>query len=696
MPNSSDSPNQDMNQLLRKMEMQAMQMQLEVQFNQNMALFKELSPEIYNEYINYQPEELRLSYDIDGHLNLVNHKLHDKPVYSRDPKQFSQDQVDAYISRPSMTSISFVESEILNESHIHVRLINDLLKATQEYIPDTQPNSSAPIGIMLMTGCGLGYQIPMLLEKTDIHNLVIFDPHKDSFYASLHVIDWKNILQYFFQPGRMIKFLVGVTAKDAMANIKLLTDRIGLHNIVFTHMFRHFSSTKEEEFMELYKREFHLSATGTGFFDDEQVSLSHTVNNLNNRIPMFRHENGGKGLPPAFIIGNGPSLDTHIEFIKQHSGNAVIFSAGTALGSLAKVGIKPDFQVEMERNINIKDWIERGTSKEFRKGITLLCLNTAAPGAIELFDTACMAKKPNDIGEVIINKAMQGKNINNLSLCNPTVTNAALSYALSMGFKEIIFFGVDLGTRPDGAHHSSLSLYNEIEPGVSDEDANVFNYSKSKYEIAGNFGGKVHTNPFLDSTRVHMEILLRHTARTLGDVRCFNPNDGAFIDGVEPIQPADLTIKELSIDKAKLIADIRNRHFIVPESETITEEAIKKDYLTNFFETLKNIDLPEHIDSPEVLYTSMRTIYQKIANLSTSDPVTTMLLRGSINGYFTIIMKACYFQPDKTRFIEAYQKGRTTYQAFLAEVYTFMQEQPLKLDDTYDNIITQLKPKVTQ
>src|SRR5690606_9240691 len=152
---------------------------------------------------------------------------------------------------------------------------------------------------------------------------------------------------------------------------------------------------------------------------------------------------------PVFILGNGPSLDSHIEFIRKHQPYAIIITAGTALGSMAKTGIKPDFHVEMERNINITDWIKLGTTDEYRKGITLLCLNTVAPDPVKLFDSTCIAKKPNDVGQYIIEPLLAGKGIQSLQLCNPTVTNAAFSFAVSMGFKEIYFLGVDLGTKTE-------------------------------------------------------------------------------------------------------------------------------------------------------------------------------------------------------------------------------------------------------
>ncbi len=86
-----------------------------------------------------------------------------------------------------------------------------------------------------------------------------------------------------------------------------------------------------------------------GFFDDEQIGFAHTFHNINAGYAFFSHGAATESLPPVLLVGNGPSLDSHVNFIRQHQADSIIISCGTALSSLAKVGIKPDFHVEMER-----------------------------------------------------------------------------------------------------------------------------------------------------------------------------------------------------------------------------------------------------------------------------------------------------------------------------------------------------------
>jgi hypothetical protein len=691
-PAQPTNPVDQLHELLRQAELQNLQLQLELRFKKNMAIFKEAAPDIYHQFIDYEPKELRLLYTEDGHLNLVNYNLNNRPVYASDPKEFIATQVKEFITLPSISSVNFAKSKIMNDAHLHAPLINHLIDYYAPFNDTIKVNCNQPIGMFLMTGIGMGYQLPALLEKLDIYTLCIFDPHKDSFYASLHTIDWGEVISYFLRPYRMIKLLIGMETQDALAELRLLTDRIGLHNVVFTFIYRHFGSPKEEEFINTYTKEFHLNATGTGFFDDEQVSFAHTIANLNNQTPIFLQQPEKKHpLPPLLLVGNGPSLDKHIEFLQRNRSNAIVMSCGTALSSLAKRQIKPDFHVEMERNIDVKDWLEEGTQPEDREGVTLLCLNTCAPEVIKMFSDACIAKKPNDCGEIIIDNVVEqtcgGVTIRALSLCNPTVTNAGLSYALAMGFTEIYLVGVDLGMSPEGDHHSSLSPYHALTAKTQIKDLSPLENTKANYFIKGNFVEQVSTSVFLDSTRVNMQILLTYYDRVKGGINVYNSNNGALIKGTIPKPLSDIMDFSVLEDKDGVIHSLKQTHFIRPGENSSLQNNHIKNYLRNFFEMRKLIILPKKTPSRKEFYERITQIFNLIREQRDKNSITTMLLRGSMHGYFTLMLRACLFQKHQADYERAYEMGRKTYMTFLKQCYEFMEKTPLKLDDTHDKNI---------
>jgi hypothetical protein len=691
MAETNTSIQEMLNAAMRKAQMQQLQLELEVRFKKNMEAFRQVAKPIYDQFINYQPEELRLSFDAEGYLNLVNYNLNNKPVYAEDPAAFCAKQFAEYRQQPTLSSIKFGKSKILNSEHHHPQVVNRLIDEFAPLRENIKYGTDVPIGFMLITGSGVGYHIEHIVNQLDVYNLCIFDPHKDSFYAALHTIDWIPILQKLTQSGRMIKLFIGVEPKDAMADMKLLSDKIGLFNLVYTFIYRHFSSKKEDEFIELYRKEFHLAASGTGFFDDEQISLAHTVNNINNGYKFFRHTKPTDNLPTAFVIGNGPSLDMHIDYIRQHQENAVIFSCGTAISSLFKVDIKPDFHVEMERNSVTASWIENGTPAEFRENIALLCLNTIAPQVVPLFGDGCLAVKPNDVGQHVVEGEFPGRELFPLPLCNPTVTNAGLSFALAMGFKEIYLLGVDLGVREDGAHHSSLSLYYDLEKKTQQKGFSGFERKAGDYEIAGNFGDKVTTNPVLHGTKTNMEILIRHMKRSGKEFNVYNPNRGALIDGTLTVAQADLPIPKAEIAKQAAIESIKKLHFCQVPEHTIDEAYFREKYMGPFFDLRPQLTLSKKLEDFNELREEMVRIFREIRDMKKTSPVTCMLLRGSINSLFTLLTYALLFVRDKYVFQDYVQRGRKSYLEMINTAYQMMETKPLQNDTSVDTVAVQLK-----
>lgn len=669
--------------LVRQAEMQQLQLQLEVNFKRNMMAFKAIAPQIYEQFINYQPQELRLIYTDEGYLSLVNFQLNNKPVYSTDPKVFTHQQFDAFCGSPMLSNISFAPTKITNEEHIHPKTLNYLIEQYNTIKSSIKKHIDAPIGFMLVTGCGLGYHIERMCNELNIRNLCIFDPHKDSFYASLHTIDWLPILQKMTSQGRMLKLLIGVEPKDALAELKLQTDKIGLFNFVYTFIYRHFSSQKENEFLETYKREYHLAATGTGFFDDEQISLAHTVYNLNKHFPFLQTGHRAITETPVFLLGNGPSLDKHIDYLKKHQNNAIVITCGTALSSLAKTGIKPDFHIEMERSAITPSYIKHGTTEDYRKDITLICLNTAAPQMTELFDHVCIASKPNDLGENIISHYYPDNTPPRLLLCNPTVTNAGLSASILLGFREIVLLGVDLGMKDDSSHHSSLSIYYDIEKKKQEKAASQFN----NYPVKGNFGGDVLTNPILHATKSNFELLIRQMERSGVSLKIYNPNDGALIDGTLPT-PADELPDYQSQNKQEIIADIKTRCMKQLPELAINENKFKKRFLRYFPKLKKKLSLPERVANATELLDTLNLIFKTIVS---QDPVPKLLLRGSINSVFTLLVQTTLFTREDEEFKRQYKVFREQYQHLLDFAFTLMEEKPLQCDTSVDTEAQRLK-----
>lgn len=671
----------DIDALLRRAEMQKTQMELNLRFQKNLELFNKFMPSVFKAYENYNPEELRLSFEDDGNINLVNYQLNNKPIYGENPKEFAHKQVDHFIANPMVSSIDFVESRLLNPRHFHAKIINEVIEKNNDFETDFDNLESIPIGLMLMTGCGLGYQIQELIDKLDIYNLYIVDPHKDSFYAALHTIDWEPILNHFRKPHRNLIICTGQNPDTTMQTIKMALGQAGLHCGIYTFIYRHFNSKEERQFIELYKKKFHLSAFGLGFAEDEQISFAHTTANINKKIPILNNLAVEKKNPPAFIIGNGPSLDTLKDFIIENKDNAVIFSGGTTASSLSQMGINTDFHIEMERSLTTQFWLKSGTDEAFRDHAILLGLNTVHPDTFKLFKRRYMAIKANDLGEVLINNENKNKNdtFPPLNYCNPTVTNCAVSYAISLGFTEIYLLGVDLGMVDPNKHHSENSIHHKIK---HNPDKDRYTYKKGQYKVKGNFVEEVFTENLLDSSRISFVELLK----TQKNIRVYNPNNGAYIDGATPTKLPDLPRPVKLENKRDFIDAILDRKFTRLSANALTKNYVRKEYI-NSLSILKHVlDTPAEINSKTDLMDSMNLIYKTLDLSEKQIPIGKMLLRGSINSYFGLMSKYCMATKDDSSLKKNYEIVHSGYREFLENAFTMMEKEPLRLDDTTPTI----------
>ena len=668
MADTAESMN-ELDTLIQQAEIQQKQMEMELQFQKNMALFKRFAPVIHEQYFDYTPTELHLGYNDHGYIDLINSKT-GKNVYDIDPNKFCQQQVEAYQLRPTKYKIGFNAPP--ERYFFQLPLLSKIINHTRDMVKQEKVSLKNPIGVMLINGCGLGYHISEIINSTDIYTLIIFDPHKDSFYASLHTIDWEPIIMHCYRPGRLLKLFIGSENDKAITSMRMMTNKIGLHNITNTFTYSHLTSDKTTEFFNALKKQFHLTLTGTGFLEDEQISIAHTISNLNSGIPVFNGNTSKQILPPAIIVGNGPSLDGLLIRLKEVKDDVVIFSCGTTTGTLYREGIIPDFHIEMERIDGTSRRIENGTDADFRDKITLLALNTVHPKTMALFNHKAMSAKVNDPGDFIINQELN-KPIPALNLSNPTCTNTGLSYALAMGFEEIHLFGVDLGMIDEEKHHASGSQYYDKKNKPLYASAEKVVNIRSK----GNFSDEIKTTATLDTSRANMELSINNYPNAIVS----NPNNGAYIKGTTPTKISDLKISLGKKDK-NCVSIIMNECFTKPpKTKKMDSFYVKSKYLKPALNHKKNLYLPKKIDNTTELQHTLDNIHLSIFDLQEKNPTCYWLLTGSIQNFFTLIMRACLACDNKEDLNKTYNFCRGVYHEFLSLAFDLLKNKTLMKHD---------------
>ncbi len=673
--------------LLKQAELQKLQLQISHQFQKNIALFEDRFPEIAAKFKSHKSIHVDLKLDADGRLNLF-HKQKNMFVYTMCPAEFCDRQVEQFKTSPYINRIRIGKSKAYNDRHIHIRYLNDLVG---QYEQERNGHVFSTEGIMtnlVLTGVGLGYQIPKLIKDLEIYNLFVYENNLDIFYACLHTIDWAPILEYFSQSGHSITFCLGVKPDRALNQIEKAVDHIGLHNHIYTFIYKHTNIPEEEEFLQYYVKQIYAAMSGLGYYDDEQIGLAHTISNIKSKLPIFvSAKNPHIQLPPAVIVGNGPSLDMHEDFLRKNQDNAVFFSCGTSFGSLLKFGLKSDFHTEMERTISMKDLLDFSSTEEDRKGITLLCLNPVSPAVIESFDDACLALKPNDVGEDLIAEYYHPQKMLKLPFSNPTVSNCALSFAISMGFSEIYLVGVDLALTDLGQHHSSNSPHYDLEEHIEDIKEAIYTYSEGNFDTRANFGGRVKTHSTLNRARLSLERLIHYTKLAYPGFRCYNSNNGAYIEGTTAINVDNIRTFQ-AVDKGEAIAKIKDNNFYFSANKTYLKKDSKK-ILKHFFSIKDALKMNSSIRSERDFYNEAQRIYAIIDK--NNDTIAHMLLRGSINSFLGTITENVMYSKDNASFVSQVNKGIKSYNSFIDHVYENMKNEPFRLDDTHNATLHRLK-----
>lgn len=677
--------------LIEQAEIQKLQIQLNLRFKTNLALFKGRFPSTYERIKDHTPTNLILQLDPNRNLNLAD-KEKMVFLYGNAPKENAKNLVHSFKENPQLRRFRVVKSREQNPKHLHIRNINHLIDTYEkEHVPRIK---KAPhfISNLIISGIGLGFHLNEAIRSFDIQNLFIYEHSLDALHASMHTIDWQEIVDHFKSNNKSLSLCTGVEPIKALEQIETAIHGVGLHAHIFNFVFRHADRECENEFIQTYMEKVRSFIGGLGYFDDERIGLAHAYHNLRSNNAVFISAKTQNRKTRAIIIGNGPSLDMHEDYLKRNQDNTVLVSCGTALTTLIRMGIKPDFHVEMERPTFIKEVIQYGTTREQRKGITLLCLHSVSPKTIECFDDACYAIKPNDAGTELIRGFCKDKNAPYLPFCNPTVTNCALSFLVSMGFVEVHLVGVDLGAVDEKQHHSSKSLYYDFEKYHKDKASSMEKSQVKSLEREGNFGGIVQASSVLDMSRVSMERLLSFVKSIYPDFQCFNTNNGVLIQHTESIQLSDLADAETS-NKHNTLKELKSDHFFVPNSKKLDKKYLAK-HLSAFFKVKDKLLLSESIRNDKELMTEATRSYIQINK--NSDVLTHYMLRGTLNCVLGAIIENTLYCENQEDFLKRVHIGVTNYNQLIHDIYTRMKDNPTEIDDTINPNLSKFVKETTK
>lgn len=516
-------------------------------------------------------------------------------------------------------------------SRLDAEFPNRVRRHFSEHYPDNQGLCRYPvfgdtkqIPLLIVIGSGMGMHLTRLVLEYDVRHLIVMEPDVDAFRMSAFFQDYVQLSRLAMAKGTDLAFIVGSDIGQ-LSRALMGVLRRSLPPF-FVHGAALFYAMPEGEAMETVKAAITETLWqlffGLGYFDDELISIQHTFRNLAKGLPVYTRAQVVPDDAVAFILGSGPSLDGLIPLLRQHQGQAVLFSCGTALGPLSHAGIRPDFHLEKERPGIILEVLSRTVPAEFLKETHFLGLNVVMPEVFDLFGRAGMVLKESDTMSLLLERSGQ---VPRIPLdTQPTVTNMALSIALSMGFRRIYLFGVDMGYREEGKHHSKHTAYLGKMPEADHLRRLLSKRPSGDKSVPANFGGEALTNNILEMARLHMEQLIRGNPRA----RIFNLNDGALIDGAEPLPPEQFPVLGGQAGKQDVLDAIRGAFEPIEFDPAPLKLALLAE-IDDFIEAVRGLLDQERSSRSEVLDAIVR-LYRFLLSDQIRDSPLFSLFRGSM------------------------------------------------------------------
>lgn len=468
-------------------------------------------------------------------------------------KAFSEEQLDAFIKAP-LRSLQVPPQTKTLDRH-GGKLIADVVReASENDIAFLKKPNGAKGYFLFVLGLGLGLQLEALLEKTSAKMIVIIEPNIDFLFFSACVLDWEPIFNRAVGENYAdIRFITqppdpGAIASSMKALIRTTTPA-AWDGALF---YRHYSNQLLGDVMRIFNGEMlATSLLGLGFFEDELCMVRQTKANLcaEDRQLMPANPQGVIDVP-VIIVGNAPSLDQSLDYIKANADGAIIVSCGSALPVLLENGIRPDFQIVLERGPFQFESCSRARDIAGLQGITLIASTTVMPDVVDLFDEVIFYLRPCLSSTPLF--ARSGDEV--LSYTDPMAANAAFNFVLVAGFTEIYLVGVDMGSRRPDVDHSK----NYVVPPGRDP------VLKLDQKFPGNFGGEIYSEGVFAWSKEIME----HTVDRTGPGRkFFNCSDGALIAGFMPKHVSTLKFGPLAFTRSVIKKNLFDKSISYPAAE---------------------------------------------------------------------------------------------------------------------------------
>ena len=311
--------------------------------------------------------------------------------------------------------------------------------------------ANSPVAIHLVYGLGLGYLF-QVASANSAGTVILYEPDLNILKIAFSLVDFSNdiLKNNVFISDNLEKTGEYIYKKSNTKNTPLM---------LTTPAYRDMNTQKFNEMVETLQRmigryNLDLKYTQQKFFPIARTIIQN-IPNLIKEPPLSSIKDFYKG-QTAVVVSAGPTLDRNIETIKKYRDNIVLIVVGTAMKTLAKHGITPDFLCIIEtydssKQIEGLDLSEVNFVTEPFSNINLRKFKFK-----QIYSHISDNMPVNSFWSNIINENTEEY------LSKGTVSYTALNVTRILGCSKIVMVGQDLAYI-EGQCYSKDSAYKDLE-----------------------------------------------------------------------------------------------------------------------------------------------------------------------------------------------------------------------------------------
>ncbi len=521
-------------------------------FNKNKKMLLKYYPGLI-EIINF---DFPSNIDIFREDDQVDVLINGNRFYGVDYRRYASEQLETFIANPSYGEGGKPEST-KDRTPTHEKIFSKFYKSlARADISPSLDRQRPDASTAFIFGLGLADHLYQIFIQTQCRYAVIFEPEPFFLKLSMYFTDWTSVLKL---AEDRIYFLFKASPEASFNEARIILRSLNIGLQVLVYKYQHYTSTSISACRKYFDDKIHTLYDGLGFYDDEKVmTRNYLLNAYSDTWKLCTQANKGH-IIGAVIVGAGPSLNNDIEWLLEHRNDFVIFSGGSALPTLLKHGIYPDFHVEIENIALNYELLEPLTREYDLSDVILVSSSTMDTKSARLFNRRLWFMREGVMVSHVFSPDQE-----TLIWQNPTVVNTALSSALAFGFRNILLLGADFGTRDRNVHHSKGTAYE------SHADLKKVEF-KFPDVIPANFGGQAYTNIHYINGILSMGVLLPYYRQA----RVFNGSDGALVQGCFPIRAKRFKSNATKMDKKSVVEWIYQKSGSIDWADKYNEDLIQ-------------------------------------------------------------------------------------------------------------------------